>query len=338
VFDHPGTFVISLIVTDARGLSDTAATRTITVLPRTTPGHEVHWTITGPNSVTFDWREGSEFMRYGLDPNYGNVVRAQPPQPRPFSSAGPFREARLPGLLPDAVYHYSIGYGPDHTFRTPPQRGSSDFDTYVAADIGSTVAYQATIPVLHSIIASDLPRFCLLPGDLSYGNSHGQRAVERHFDDMMAWSQDAAYMPAWGNHEWDEPSHDDLRNYKGRFDLPNPQISPGSPLVSCCGEDWYWFDYGNVRFIAYPEPWVGAWADWRTHAGELMSAAQRDPAIEFIVTFGHRPAYSSGHHPAARRSRLISTRWARRTTSTCSICVATVTTTSAPIHSTAWST
>jgi len=28
-----------------------------------------------------------------------------------------------------------------------------------------------------------------------------------------------------------------------------------------------------------------------------MDAAQADPSIRFIVTFGHRPAYSSGHHP-----------------------------------------
>jgi len=104
-------------------------------------------------------------------------------------------------------------------------------------------------------------------------------------------------MPAWGNHEW-EPT-DDLRNYKGRFDLPNPQTSPGSPAISCCGEDWYWFDYGNVRFIAYPEPWPGAWADWLPRARALMDSAQADPKITFIVTFGHRPAYSSGHHPGS---------------------------------------
>jgi hypothetical protein len=28
-----------------------------------------------------------------------------------------------------------------------------------------------------------------------------------------------------------------------------------------------------------------------------MDSAQADPRITFIVTFGHRPAYSSGHHP-----------------------------------------
>jgi hypothetical protein len=28
-----------------------------------------------------------------------------------------------------------------------------------------------------------------------------------------------------------------------------------------------------------------------------MDEAQGDPAIRFIVTFGHRPAFSSGYHP-----------------------------------------
>jgi hypothetical protein len=113
----------------------------------------------------------------------------------------------------------------------------------------------------------------------------------------MVWSQDAAYMPGWGNHEWDIPTADDFRDYKGRFDFPNPQTSPGAPAAGCCGEDWYWFDAGTTRFIAYPEPFSGAVADWNTHAKTLMDAAQADPAIRFIVTYGHRPAYSSGHHP-----------------------------------------
>jgi hypothetical protein len=166
----------------------------------------------------------------------------------------------------------------------------------VEGDIGETSSYARMGPV-QSQIASVAPAFVLMVGDLTYANAHGQATVDRHFNDVMPWSQDAAYMPAWGNHEWDVPTADDLRNYKGRFDLPNAQTSPGSPSVSCCGEDWYWFDYGNVRFIAYPEPWSGAWSDWNTRAAALMSAAQSDPAIRYIVTFGHRPPYSSGHHP-----------------------------------------
>ena len=79
----------------------------------------------------------------------------------------------------------------------------------------------------------------------------------------MVWSRRAAYMPVWGNHEWDDPRRDDLRNYKGRFALPHAAASPGAPAAGCCGEDWYWFDYGAVRFIIYPEPYTqDTWADW----------------------------------------------------------------------------
>jgi hypothetical protein len=111
----------------------------------------------------------------------------------------------------------------------------------------------------------------------------------------MAWSKEAAYLPVWGDQDWRTTSTDNFKNYKGRFDLPNPQTSPGTPLAG--GEDWYWLNYGNTRFIAVPEPWSGAWSNWQTKAGALMAQAQTDPNIKYIVTFGHRPAYSSGHYP-----------------------------------------
>ena len=276
---------------------------------------EVHWTVTGQRSVTFDWRGSSleNTLRYGpAAGQYTNTVTAvNPSSPNvPFSSAGLFWEARLTGLLESTTYHYSIAGGPDHTFRSPPPRGStSGFTVYAESDIGSSSSF-SNMPKIQALITG--ADFVLVPGDLTYGNSNGQSVVDPHFNDVMVWSQDAAYTPAWGNHEWTSPTNacglpcgqscgsqlcDDLRNYKGRFDFPNPQSSPGSPSVSCCGEDWYWFDYGHVRFIAYPEPFSGAWSDWNTQAKALMDAAQADPAIVFIVTFGHRPAYSSGHHP-----------------------------------------
>ena len=301
-FSTPGIYLLSLTVTDARGLADpTPAQAILTVLsppPPAAPAHEVHWTFTGPTSVTLNWRAGGGSVQYGLTPEYDTRLDAAAPSILPFSSVGPFREARITGLLPDATYHYSIGGGPDHSFHTPPPHGQPGFDVYVAGDIGSSIGYRE-VPALQALIAADMPSFTLMVGDLTYGNHHGQKAVERHFEDVMPWSQDAAYMPAWGNHEWDIPDMDDLRNYKGRFDLPNPRTSPGSPAVSCCGEDWYWFDYGNVRFIAYPEPWVGAWLDWSLHAESLMDEADADARIRFIVTFGHRPAYASGHHPGS---------------------------------------
>jgi calcineurin-like phosphoesterase family protein len=253
---------------------------------------EIHWTMTGLQSVTFDWRGTDATLRYGTTAAYGSTVTGQTPSPLPFSSSGPFWEARVSGLTPGVTYHYSIAGGADHTFHTTPPPGSS-FTVYVEADVGDSVGF-SRMTVVQSLITAGAPSFTLVPGDLTYANLNGQASCDRHFNNVMGWSQDAAYMPTWGNHDWDPG--DDLRNYKGRFDFPNPQTSVGAPSLGCCGEDWYWFDAGNVRFIAYPEPYSGAWAQWSTAARTLMDAAQQNPSIHFIVTFGHRPAYSSGLH------------------------------------------
>jgi Calcineurin-like phosphoesterase len=253
---------------------------------------EVHYTFTGPTSVTFNWLGSAAAIRFGAKAKLSRVVRARTPQPQPFSSQGLFREARLTGLKPGRAYRYSIGAGPVSTFRTAPT-GPFRFD--VEADVGDSGDYPP-VKRTQQQIAADKPAFVLVPGDLTYGNDKGQDAVDRHFNDVMVWSRRAAYMPAWGNHEWDESS-DDLRNYKGRFAIPHGHSSVDAPSAGCCGEDWGWFDAGPVRFISYPEPYSSAtWQQWRSAADALMAAAQRNQRIRFIVTFGHRPAYSTGHH------------------------------------------
>ncbi|MBX5468889.1 MAG: metallophosphoesterase family protein [Thermoleophilaceae bacterium] len=254
--------------------------------------HEVHYTYAGPRAVVFDWKGTATTIRYGRTSRYGAVATAHTPRPRPISSRGPFREARIGGLAPGTTYHYAIGAGRDHTFGTPPT-GPFRFD--VEADVGDSRS-ASRVRATQAQIAADRPAFVIVAGDLTYGNDDGQAAVERHFDDTMAWSVRAAYMPAWGNHEWDEPT-DDLRNYKGRFAIPHAHASPGAPARGCCGEDWGWFDAGGVRFVSYPEPYTdAAWRAWGREAGRLMQAAQASPRIHFIVTFGHRPAYSTGYH------------------------------------------
>jgi parallel beta-helix repeat protein len=253
----------------------------------------VHYTYTGPTSVTFDWRGTATDIRYGDTTAYGATATAQTANPTPFSSGGPFQEVRLTGLAPGTTYHYSIGGGADQTFTTAPT-GNFRFD--VMADIGSSLSF-ANARTTQNEVAADSPAFVLGVGDLTYAHPFGQPEVDQHFNDVMVWSQTAAYMPVWGNHEWEEPADDDLRNYKGRFELPNPQTSTGAPAAGCCGEDWGWFDAGGVRFISYPEPYEsGTWANWQQNVDPIMAAAQADPSIRYIVTFGHRPAYSTGFH------------------------------------------
>jgi len=265
------------------------------------PASQIHYTFAGPSAVVFDWKGGANAIRYGRSARYGRRAVADEPTPMPFSSAGPFREARLAGLLPGTTYHYSIGSGPDRTFATAP---TGRFRFVVEGDVGDAGSAPA-VATTQAQIAAEKPTFVLVAGDLTYGNDKGQEAVERHFDDVMPWSRSAAYMPAWGNHEWDTPE-DDLRNYKGRFAFPHPQASPGAPAAGCCGEDWGWFDAGGVRFISYPEPYEDAtWADWQARAARLMAGAERDPGIRFVVTYGHRPAYSSGFHAGDGRLASI---------------------------------
>jgi calcineurin-like phosphoesterase family protein len=266
---------------------------------------EVHYTFTGPTSVTFDWHGTARTIRYGRTARYGRIARAHAARPAPISSPGPFWEAVLGRLKRGTTYHYSIGGRRDQTFATAPA-GSFRFD--VEADVGDSRNASRVLPT-QAQIAADRPAFVIVAGDLTYGNEEGQAAVDQHFDDVMAWSQRAAYMPAWGNHDWDQP--DDLRNYKGRFAVPHGQASPGAPSIG--GEDWGWFDAGAVRFISYPEPYTTAtWTDWESKAAPLFAAAQADPRIHFIVTFGHRPAYSTGYHSGESTLAAILNRFGDR--------------------------
>jgi parallel beta-helix repeat protein len=257
---------------------------------------EVHYTFTSKTSVSIDWRGDANDVQWGGTSSYGNTAQGVAPKWTPWSSPGPFWQLELTGLNPGSTYHYSIGGGPDYTFHTPPT-GSFRFDAI--GDIGDTTSFSKLGATL-SGIASDDPSFVLMVGDLTYANAAGASisVVDQHFNDIMnSWGTTAAYIPAWGNHEYETGSADDLRNYKGRLQMPNAQASPGSPAISCCGDDWGWFDAGPVRFIAYPEPWSGALADWQSKANTLMAQAQNDSSIKYIITYGHRPAYSTGYHP-----------------------------------------
>ena len=267
---------------------------------------EIHWTLTGQTSVTIHWRGPETTVRYGRYPMAMNdSVAGVTPTPTPDSSPGPFWEARLTGLQENTPYYYRIGNQANSLFRTPPARGGSDFWFAEQGDVGSSLTWP-NVTTAQGMLADDLPdlgidhpRFVLVAGDLAYGDQNGVEDVDQHFNDVAPWTRFAAYMPAWGNHEWALPgdhSPDNLNNYEGRFDLPNSASVPGAAAAVGNGpdDDWYWFDYGNVRFITLPEPFDGGWNDWAAQVVPVMAGAQLDTAITFIVTFGHRPPWSSG--------------------------------------------
>jgi hypothetical protein len=274
-----------------------SATADVTT-PIADTAQEIHFTIISNTAVTFDWVGTANHVHYGRNSgDLSSTVAAVDSNILPVSSpwvsasSGPFREAKLTGLSQSTTYYYKVGDdGVQHTFGTSLAPGGLGFVVVSVSDMHYSGADMTSIM---NDIAVVSPTVVIVPGDIIGAKTTGQANVDIRFNDFMVWSQDAPLMPAWGNHEWDTPAGDDLRNYKGRFDLPNAQASPGSPAVGGYGEDWSWFDYGNVRFITYPEPWSGAWADWNTKATSIMSAAQANPNIKFIITYGHRPPYDS---------------------------------------------
>lgn len=268
-----------------------------------------------PDSVVFNWRGEEQNIYYGLTTEYGQQAVAGNSAVTPWDISGPFREVMLSGLQPSTTYHYKIGEnGQDYTFKTIPTGG--DFKW---VDIGDTKSSYCApwMPGMHQLIAAQQPNFVTHGGDISILNECGIPAAHSYYTDQEVWSRSTAFQPVWGNHEYgpatpDAPfgtPRDSLANYKGRSFITNAQTVPNdtptktghpgcgqevnSPVNTCMGEDWGWFRVSGVLFISYPEPWPGALADWQTKADTMMAAAQADPTIDFIVTYGQQAAYTS---------------------------------------------
>lgn len=273
---------------------------------------EIHYSYGDTaTSVVVNWRGTEKVIHYGSTDHYGSVAVASSSAITPVDRPGPFREVVLTGLAPDSTYHYRIGAGgADHVLRTAPL-GSFRF-----VDVGDTASTlcKPWVGQVHTLIAELAPRFVTHGGDISEANVCGVPAVHAYYVDQQVWSTGAAFQPSWGNHEYGYPAagapagtpRDSLANYKGRGRVTNPQtlaidhaglgVPPGcggGSRNTCRGEDWGFFRAGGVQFISYPEIWQGALADWQTVAAVVMQRAQQDPSIDFIVTYGHRPAYSS---------------------------------------------
>jgi len=259
---------------------------------------QIHFSIINTSSVTFDWTGTADRIIYGTNSScLSNIASAKHPDFLPVTSPwtsdpGPYWEAKITGLKENTAYFYAIGIsGKVYKFRTPPISGTGGFRVCLTSDIHES---SAECVAMFNQIAGLKPDLVLTTGDVTGAGPDGQQEVVKRFHEAMVWSQSAAWMPAWGNHDWEYTDKDDLRTLKGRFDIPNPGTISSSPAVSCCGEDWGWFDYSNTRFISYPEPWTSSsWKEWSTQVTKVFVSAENDPNIRFIITFGHRSSYTS---------------------------------------------
>jgi hypothetical protein len=286
---------------------------------------EIHYSYgdTG-DAVVVNWRGDERVILYGRTRDYGSKALATSSAITPVDRPGPFREVVLRGLAPDSTYYYRIGTdGDEYKLHTAP---TGSFRFVDVGDTASTVC-NPWMTGVHRLIARLDPQFVTHGGDISEANLCGVPAVHRYYVDQQAWSTEAAFQPSWGNHEYGRPKdespagtpRDSLANYKGRGRITHPQTiplddakrikapgCPGSGGNGCRGEDWGWFRAGGVLFISYPEIWEGALEAWRRTAKALMADAQKNKSIDFVVTYGHRPAYSSltgnGWDPTIRKA------------------------------------
>jgi hypothetical protein len=106
-------------------------------------------------------------------------------------------------------------------------------------DVGDTTQFSHLAGTL-SAIAGDQPSFVLMLGDLTYANAANvtQQVVDQHFNDVMAFSTSAAYMPAWGNHEYESPAPTTCATTRAgcscRTRRPRP-ARPRSPAAATTG-------------------------------------------------------------------------------------------------------
>ena len=289
------------------------------------PNDEIHSNF-GDNASTsmwVHWRGPDSTIDYGITSTYGSTASAVHSPITPVDVAGPFWRVQLTGLTPGRVYHYRIGAaGLDHIFKTAPTR---DFVWTDIGDTGTTfhdpsAAAECDKPWMAEVwaqVTASNPDFVTHGGDISYANDCGIGNVHRFFEDIAPIATRRALQFAWGNHEYGVADtsappgtpRDSLANYKGRNYVANPQLlpndtasqtsHPGCPPPAggtgngCRGYDWGYFKVGHALFITYPEPEPDAYPDWQAKADLLMAAAQNNPNTSFIVTIGHRPAYSS---------------------------------------------
>ena len=276
------------------------------------------------HSMWIYWHGSASRVQFGRTTAYGHSAKAHRSPVTQVDISGPIERAHLRHLTPGVTYHYRIDKGVDHRFRTAPT-GKIHWDDI--GDTGSTLDTRnprtgsgCTKPWMADVwrgVRADKPTFITHGGDISYANECGVGSIHRFYNDIAPVATRMAWEQVWGNHEYGLPSdnpppgtpRDSMANYKSRNYLANPQTvptdtgaqvaNPGCPSATnpgangCLGQDWGWFVAGHVLVISEPEPWVNAQTNWGPRADALMAAAQADPSIYYIVTTGHRPAYTS---------------------------------------------
>jgi hypothetical protein len=215
-------------------------------------------------------------------------------------------------LEPATTYSYQIQindtlWSDVAQFRTFPPPGSKDEFVFMAmGDSGTLSPGQLA---LAERINEEEAALIIHVGDIAYPDGTTTEFTVKHFGVYAPVLKRVPFFPSPGDHEW-------------RMNLAQPYVDAfAPPQAHRSGSPYYYsFTYGNVRFISLDSN------DTEEHAQAVdyiadpssrqyqwllveLSAARRDPGIDWIVVYFHHSPYSAssgfgghGSHLPTRRS------------------------------------
>ena len=260
------------------------------------PPKQIHltWQRDPSRSVTVTWKTtfdtGTHRVRYGFEPGSYIYEATGSSHESPNQLVGRIHDVEIRDLLPGTTYYYKCGdawggWSDEHHFMTLPD-GASHLMFTVGGDDGTTSNAVAVVEQ----VAEAGGAFHVHTGDLACADG-AQPLWDTWFSNSEILYTRSPVLPCIGNHEDEDELGFGFDSYLGRFALAN-------------NERWYSLDCGNVHVVS-----IDYESDY--HPGSIqydwleadLAAASTDPGIDWIITFDHKPPYSSSDHGSSEGFR-----------------------------------
>ncbi len=273
IYTDPGTYTVSLTVTNIAGSDTETKTDLIEVRPVLTWGpYLTGASATGLTVNAKTARPTEMTVEYATDEYYSAHTAYD--QTASDGVSTQLHQVSLAGLAPDTLYHYRVLYGARETgdlhFRTFPESGAFTFVMY--SDTQDQLPTYSQLE-RHKLVADRIAEepdvlFVLNSGDL-VNDAASMDDWDRYFAAGKNMMAGLPVFPARGNHDDNGP------NYVAAYGVP----------------DYYSFDCGDGHFtILDSNDW--AWPDFPTQSAWLEGDLQATEKPFRFVSF-HYPPYSS---------------------------------------------
>jgi hypothetical protein len=173
--------------------------------------------------------------------------------------------------------------------RTAPPRGSS-FRFLAFGDSGSGYPEQYK---LAKVMESYEPELIVHTGDLIYPDGALRHYPSKFYEPNAALLRRCAFFPCLGNHDYNDVLGEPMR---ANF------LFPGNGPEGMHPEQYYWFDFGDVRFVCLDSN--DAFSDMRKIV-PWLDRVLGDAGDRWRVLFFHHPCYTDGSHTPSGKIREL---------------------------------